>query len=123
MTAKLGENLTNSNLDSASVLKSRLRALRATPEQQMSYFWLTYGAADGPVSVVIVKASTLIHARMRATIEGIVATDVPFAEGYELSTRLMESILPIEIGRKMSGSEAAGLIRRLEGRTRREFAR
>jgi hypothetical protein len=120
MTAKLKENLINYNLDSAPVLKSRLRALSAAPEQHMSHFWLTYGSADGLVSVVIMKASTLIHARRKATIEGIVATDAPFAEGLELSARLMELILPTEIGRKMSGSEAAGLIRRLEGRTRRD---
>lgn len=50
MMAKLEEGLTHCNPEvavSAPVLKSRLLALRAAPAQQMSYFWLTYGSADG----------------------------------------------------------------------------
>ena len=48
---------------SAPVLKSRLLALRAAPAKQISYFWLTYGSADGLIGAVIMQASTLMQAR------------------------------------------------------------
>jgi hypothetical protein len=119
--AKLEESLTHCDPEvsvSAPVLKSRLLALRAVPAKQMSYFWLTYGSADGLVGVVIMEASTLIQARVNATVQGIAAAGAPFAEGHELSTRLMASVPLTEVGRLMSGAEAAELIRRLDGRRR-----
>jgi hypothetical protein len=70
------------------VLKSRLLALRAVPAKQLSYFWLTYGSADGLIGVVVMEASTLIQARMKVSVQGIAAADTPFAEGHELSTSL-----------------------------------
>jgi hypothetical protein len=102
---------------SAPVLKSRLLALTAVPAKQMSYFWLTYGSAAGLIGAVIMEASTLLQARSDATVQGIVATGAPFAEGHELSVRLMASVPPKQVGRMMSGAEAAELLRRLEGRT------
>ena len=101
---------------SAPVLKSRLLALKAVPAKQTSYFWLTYGSADGLIGAVIMEASTLMQARANATVHGIVAAGAPFAEGHELSARLMASVDPTQVGRMMSGAEAAELLRRLEGR-------
>ena len=62
--AKLEEGLTHCNPEVAvsPVLKSRLLALRAAPAQQMSYFWLTYGSADGLVGVVIMEAPSMLQA-------------------------------------------------------------
>jgi hypothetical protein len=79
----------------------------------MAHFWLTYREAGRPVGVVIVDAPSLIHARLEAAARGIDA-GAPFAEGHELSSTLVASILPSQIGRKMSGAEAAELIRWLE---------
>jgi hypothetical protein len=117
MMAKLEERLIYCDPQaavSAPVLKSRLLALA----QQMSYFWLTYGSADGLIGVVIMEASTLIQARMRATAQGIAAAGAPFAGGHELSANLIALVPPTQIGRMMSGTEAMQLIRRLEDRLR-----
>jgi hypothetical protein len=121
MMAKLEERLIYCDPEaavSAPVLKSRLLALRTAPAQQMSYFWLTYGSADGLIGVVIMEASTLIQARMRATAQGIAGAGAPFAEGHELSANLIALVPPTQIGRMMSGTEAMQLIRRLEDRLR-----
>ena len=67
-------------------------------------------------SAAIMEASTLMQARPNATVQGIVAAGAPFAEGHELSARLMASVPPTQVGRMMSGAEAAELLRRLEGR-------
>jgi hypothetical protein len=118
MMAKLEEGLTHCNPEaavSAPVLKSRLLALRAAPAQQMSYFWLTYGSADGLVSVVIMEAPSMLQARMNAALPSIAAS-APFAEGHELSARLMASVPLTQVGRMLSGAEAAELIRRLDRR-------
>jgi hypothetical protein len=114
----LEERLTHRDsevLVSAPVLKSRLLALRAAPAQQMSYFWLTYGSADGLVGVVIMEAPSMLQARMNAAVRSITA-GAPFAEGHELSARLMASVPPTQVGRMLSGVEAAELIRRLDDR-------
>jgi hypothetical protein len=118
MMAKLEEGLTHCNPEaavSAPVLKSRLLALRAAPAQQMSYFWLTYGSADGLVGVVIMEAPSMLQARMNAAVRNI-AAGAPFADGHELSARLMASVPPTQVGRMLSGAEAAELIRRLDSR-------
>jgi hypothetical protein len=60
------------------------------------------------------EAPSLIQARMKAAVDGIIDAGAPFAEGHE--SKLMALVLPSQIGRKMSGAEAAELIRRLEGR-------
>ena len=121
MMAKLDERAHN-NLEvaiSAPVLKSRLLALRAASAQQMSYFWLTYGEASRLVGVVILEAPSMLQARINAAAWSI-AAGAPFAEGYELSARLMASVPPTQVGRMMSGAEAAELLRRLEDRPRPE---
>jgi GMP synthase-like glutamine amidotransferase len=86
----------------------------------MSHFWLTYGKAGRLIGVVIMEAPTLVQARMNAAVEGIVNAGAPFVEGHELGAKLMASVLPSQIGRKMSGAEAAELIRWLEGRRKSE---
>jgi hypothetical protein len=118
--AKLEEKLTHRDsegADSAPVLKSRLLALRAAPAQRMPYFWLTYGSAGGLVGVVIMEAPSVLQARMNAAVRTI-AAGAPFAEGHELSARLMASVPPTHVGRMLSGAEAGELICRLDARPR-----
>jgi hypothetical protein len=86
----------------------------------MPHFWLTYGKAGQLIGVVIMEAPTLIEARMNTAVEGIIDAGAPFVEGHILSAKLMASILPSQIGRKMSGAEAAQLIRWLDGRRKPE---
>jgi hypothetical protein len=86
----------------------------------MPHFWLTYGKAGRLIGVVIVEAPTLIEARMNAAVEGIIDAGASFVEGHKLSAKLMASVLPLQIGRKMSGAEAAQLIRWLDGRRKPE---
>jgi hypothetical protein len=120
MTAKLDERLTHSDPEagvSGPVLKSRLLALRAAPAQQN--FWLTYGDANRLVGVVIMEAPSMLLARMNAAVRDI-AAGAPFAEGYELSARLMASVPPTQVGRMMSAAEAAELIQRLDALPRPE---
>jgi hypothetical protein len=119
--AKLEEKLTHCDsevADSAPVLKSRLLALRAAaPAQRMPHFWLTYGSAGGLVGVVIMEAPSVLQARMNAAVCNI-AAGAPFAEGHELSARLMASVPSTQVGRMLSGAEAGELIRRLDARHR-----
>jgi hypothetical protein len=48
----------------------------------MALFWLCY-RQSGQVSVAIIEAPSLIHARMRAALDGTDA-ETTFAEGHEL---------------------------------------
>jgi hypothetical protein len=82
----------------------------------MPHFWLTYGKAGRIIGVVIIEAPTMVQARMYAAVGGIIDAGAPFVEGHKLSAKLMASIPPSQIDRKMSGAEAAQLIRLLEGR-------
>jgi hypothetical protein len=66
------------------------------------------------------EAPTLIQARMNAAVEGIIDAGAPFVEGHKLSAKLMASVLPSQVGRRMSGAEAAELIRWLESRRKPE---
>jgi hypothetical protein len=58
----------------------------------------------------------MFQARVTAVVRRM-ATGVPFGEGLPLSPKMMTAIPPEEIGRIMSGVEAAELVLRLVGRT------
>ena len=85
----------------------------------MPHFLLTFGdASRPPVSVVIIEAPSMFQARMTAVVRRP-APGVPFGEGLKLSAKMMTAIPPEEIGRMMSGVEAAELILQLvQGRGR-----
>jgi hypothetical protein len=84
----------------------------------MPHFLLTFGdARRRPVAAVIIEAPTMFQARVTAVVRRL-APGVPFGEGLTLSAKMMTAIPPEEIDR-MSGAEAAELIRRLiQGRGR-----
>jgi len=83
---------------------------------------LTFGdASRPPVGAIIIEAPSMFQARMAAVVRRL-APAVPFGEGLNLSAKMMTSIPPDQIGRMMSGVEAAELILQLvqgRGRPRR----
>ena len=85
----------------------------------MPHFMLTFGdASRPPVGAIIIEAPSMFQARMTAVARRL-APGVPFGEGLNLSAKKMTSIPPEQIGRMMSGLEAAELILRLvQGRGR-----
>src|SRR6516225_11244082 len=79
----------------------------------MPCFLLTFGdASRPPVGAVIIEAPSMFQARMTAVVRRL-APGVPFGEGLLLTAKMMAAIPPEEIGRMMSGVEAAELILRL----------
>ena len=77
------------------------------------YFLLTFGdACRPPVGAVIIEAPSMFHARMTAVVRRV-APRVPFGDGLKLTAKMMAAIPPEEIGRMMSGVEAAELILRI----------
>jgi hypothetical protein len=79
----------------------------------MPSFLLTFGdASRTPVGAIIIEAPSMFHARMIAVVRRL-APGVPFGEALKLTAKMMSAIPPEEIGRMMSGVEAAELILRL----------
>jgi hypothetical protein len=79
----------------------------------MPHFMLTFGdASRPPVGAIIIEAPSMFQARMTAVVRRLAPT-VPFGEGLNLTAKMMTSIPPEQIGRMMSGVEAAELILRL----------
>jgi hypothetical protein len=86
----------------------------------MPHFLLVCGDSSQPVGVVIMEAPSMLQAHANAVARGL-AAGVPFSEAHELSDKMMTSIPPTQIGRMMSGAEAAQMLTRLvEGRARPE---
>jgi hypothetical protein len=79
----------------------------------MPCFLLTFGdASRPPVGAVIIEAPSMFETRMTAVARRL-APGVPFGEGLKLTANMMMAIPPEEIGRMMSGVEAAELILRI----------
>jgi hypothetical protein len=79
----------------------------------MPHFLLTFGdASRPPVGAVIIEAPSMFQARMTAVVRRL-APGVSFGEGLKLTAKMMTAIPPEEIGRMMSGVEAAELILRI----------
>ena len=78
----------------------------------MALFWLCY-RKSGQVSVAIIAAPSLIHARMRAALDGTDA-GATFAEGHELDADHAARVPRSRIGTVLSRDEAAALLDRIE---------
>ena len=79
----------------------------------MPYFLQTFGdVSRPPVGAVVIEAPSMFEARTTAVVRRL-APGVPFGEGLKLTAKMMSAIPPEEIGRMMSGVEAAELILRL----------
>ena len=83
----------------------------------MALFWVCY-RKSGQVSVAIIDAPSLIHARMRAALDGT-AAGVTFAEGHELDADHAARVPRNRIGTMLSRDEAAALLDRIERGKRR----
>jgi hypothetical protein len=71
----------------------------------MRLYWLVY-SHNNQVSIVIEPASSLIHARMRAALDGL--DEGEFTEGHELDRKWR---IPKEmIGRRLSQDQAKRLL-------------
>jgi hypothetical protein len=78
----------------------------------MPHFLLTFGdTSRPPVGAVIIEAPSMFQARMTAVVRRL-APGVPFGECLKLSAGTRTAIPPQEIGKMMSGVEAAELILR-----------
>jgi hypothetical protein len=86
----------------------------------MPHFLLVCRDSSQPVGVVIMEAPSMLQAHANAVARGV-AAGMPFGEAHELSAKMMTSVPQTQIGRMMSGAEAAQMIVRLvEGRGRPE---
>jgi hypothetical protein len=86
----------------------------------MPHFLLVFGDSSQPVGVVIMEAPSMLQAHTNAVAQDLSA-GVSFGEAHELSVEMMKRIPPTQIGRMMSGAEAAQMIVRLvKGRARPE---
>jgi hypothetical protein len=80
----------------------------------MPHFWLTYRDGVRLIGVVIDEAPSLIQARLKAAVRSI-DRGAPFATGHLLGAELVALVPPTQIGRMLSGAEAAKLLARFEG--------
>jgi hypothetical protein len=110
---------TRSSLVSRPALRGRAAMRPASIDQELDSKRLGFlhelvPKARGLAALV----NRMVQARMTAVVRRL-ASSVPFGEGLNLSDKMMTSIPPEQIGRMMSGLEAAELILRLvQGRGR-----
>jgi hypothetical protein len=83
----------------------------------MALFWLCY-RESGQLSVVIIEAPSLIHARMRAALDGTDA-GATFAEGHQLDADHAARVPRNRRGTMLSRDEAAALLDRIDRGDRR----
>jgi hypothetical protein len=83
----------------------------------MALFWLCYRESGQP-SVAIIEAPSLIHARMRAALDGRDA-GATFAEGHQLDADHAARVPRNRRGTMLSRDEAAALLDRIDCGDRR----
>jgi hypothetical protein len=84
----------------------------------MPHFWLTYRDGVRLIGVVIDEAPSLIQARLNAAVRSI-DRGAPFGKGHLLGAEQIALVPPAQIGRMLSGAEAAKLLARFDGRKHR----
>jgi hypothetical protein len=75
----------------------------------MPLYWLCY-RHNNSISVVIEPGASLIHARIRASLDGL--DEGEFTEGHELDRKW--KVAKQMVGRRLSQDEAKGLLAKLE---------
>ena len=75
----------------------------------MPLYWLVY-RHNNQISVVIEPGASLIHARMRAALDGL--DEGEFTEGHELDHKW--KVAKEMVGRRLSQEEAKTLLMKLE---------
>jgi hypothetical protein len=81
-------------------------------------WWLTYRHGAAAAGIALIAAPSLIHARMRAVLDGI-DQGIEFDEGHALNAYSARLIMPSERGRLLTGASARRLIARIDGRKHR----
>jgi hypothetical protein len=79
----------------------------------MLMFWLTCHRNNRPVGVVIVEAASVIHARMRASLEGL-ANGLAFEKSLMIPVDIADHVPSECVGRMLSVKEANDLLDRIE---------
>jgi hypothetical protein len=77
----------------------------------MPLYWLRY-QHNNQIFVIIEPAPSLIHARMRAALNGL--DEGTFTEGHELDRRTEKKVPKAMIGRRLSQQEAKRLLARFD---------
>jgi hypothetical protein len=77
----------------------------------MALYWLCYQHND-QISVVIEPAPSLVHARMRASLDGL--NEGTFTEGHELDRKTEKQVPTAMIGCRLSQEEAKRLLAKLK---------
>src|SRR5271170_762505 len=80
--------------------------------QIMPHFLLVCGDSSRPVGVVIMEAPSMLEAHTNSVARGLAGSE-SFGEVHELNAKMMTSVPTTQIGRMMSGAEAAQMIIRL----------
>jgi hypothetical protein len=73
----------------------------------MPLYWLCYRHSN-QISVVIEPGAALIHARIRASLDGL--DEGTFTEGHELDAKTERQIPKAMIGHRLSQAEAKRLL-------------
>jgi hypothetical protein len=76
----------------------------------MPLYWLCY-QHNNQVSIVIEPAPSLIHARLRATLDGLDQGE--FTKGHDLDRKIEKQIPKVMIGRRLTQAEAKRLLSKL----------
>jgi hypothetical protein len=77
----------------------------------MALYWLCY-QHNNQISVVIEPAPSLIHARMRASLDGL--DEGTFTEGHALDRKTERQVPKAMIGRRLSQEEAKRLLAKFD---------
>ncbi len=77
----------------------------------MPLFWLCY-RHNNQVKVVIELGASILHARMRAALAGL--DEGTFTEGHELDGKIEKQVPKAMIGKRLTQSEANGLLAKLK---------
>jgi hypothetical protein len=77
----------------------------------MSFYWLCYRHSN-QISVVIEPAASLVHARLRASLDGL--DEGTFTEGHELDGKTERQVPKAMIRRRLSQKEAKRLLANLK---------
>jgi hypothetical protein len=77
----------------------------------MPLYWLSY-RHNNQISVVIEPGAALVHARFRASLDGL--DEGTFTEGHELDPRTERQVPKAMIGRRLSQVEAKRLLAKFD---------
>ena len=84
----------------------------------VSRFWLTYNQFGRPLGVLVLDSSSLMEARMRATLDRI-DRGAAFVRGYRLDKEAAHLVPAVALGRMLDPVESGELFTRLAEKTQK----